>query len=148
MKLQQLLQHRHAHLRHARLANVAFAYDELGRLSDRIVQAGLRGNVTLQPADLAEGRLWPVLASEEISPAVIEEHFLERDVLDLADLLAFVLNRPATESITFRLEELDRRFRPGLRRELEAAGIEWDQDPTAPAPAPQPESSESQPHER
>lgn len=123
MKLHQLLQQRQALLRQARLANAAFTYCELGKFAARIARAKLRGQVTLQLADPAAQRAWPTLVAGEVSQAVIEEHFVDTDVLDLADLLVFASGGEGCASLTFRLEELDRRFRSVLRQELEDAGV-------------------------
>ena len=62
--------------------------------------------------------------AEEGSQAVLDEHFLEEELLDLADLLAFATGTEPGRPLSFRLEEFERRFRSPLRRELEAAGIE------------------------
>jgi hypothetical protein len=62
--------------------------------------------------------------AEEGSQAVLDEHFIDRDINDLADLVVFASGGERRPSFTFRLEELDRSFRPRLRQELESAGIE------------------------
>lgn len=123
MNYQNLLQQREALLRQARLANVAYAYARLRAFEERILRARLHGTVTLQLADPESGRPWPVLNSEEISPAVIEEYFLDQDVFDLADILRYIHDDPTMIECTFRLEEFGRRFLPGLRRELLQAGF-------------------------
>jgi len=89
MKLHHLIRYRHTLLRQTRLANLAFAYAELGKYADRIARGKLRGQVTLQLADPDAQRDWPTLVAEEGSQAVIDEHFLDEDILDLADLLVF-----------------------------------------------------------
>lgn len=124
MKLHQLLQQRQELLRRARLANAAFAYRELGAFAARIARGRLRGQVTLHMADAASGRAWPALVADEGSQAVLDEHFVDQDMLDLADLLVFASGGEHRTSFTFRIEELDGRFRPALRRELESAGVE------------------------
>ncbi len=123
MTLHQLLQQRKALLRQNRLANAAFTYCELGKFAARIARGKLRGQVTLHLADPAAQRAWPTLVADEGSPAVLEEHFVDTDILDLADLLAFA-SGGGQASFTFRLEELDSRFRSALRQELEDAGCE------------------------
>ncbi len=129
MKLDHLLRHRSALLRQTRLANLAFAFAELSRFAERIARGNLRGEVTLEAADHATGRDWPTLVAEDGSQAVIEEHFLDQDILDLADLLAFTSGNPAHDTFTFRLEEFDRRFRDPVREELAAAGVELPGEP-------------------
>lgn len=123
MNFHQLLHQREALLRKARLANAAFAYHELGLYAARIARGRLQGEVTLQPADPAADRPWPTLTANEGSQAVLEEHFLDQDIAALADLLAFLTEGKAATEYTFRLEELDSRFRTPLRGELAAAGI-------------------------
>jgi hypothetical protein len=124
MEMHHLLRQRSALLRRTRLANVAYAYAELGVFAGRIDRGNLRGAVTLHPADPAAGRAWPGLVAEEGSQAVLDEHFLEEELLDLADLLAFATGTEPGRPLAFRLEGFERRFRYPLRRELEGAGVE------------------------
>lgn len=124
MKLNHLLQQRSLLLRQTRLANVAFVFTELGRFAERIARARLRGQVTLHLADPDAQRAWPTWIAEEGSQAVLDEHFVDQDILDLADLLIFTSAHEPQKSFTFRLEEFAARFQPALRRELEAAGVE------------------------
>ena len=124
MKLHHLLQQRSSLLRQTRLANAAFVFDELGKFAARVARGNLRGQVTLYLADPAAQRAWPTLVADEGSQAVLDEHFLDKDMLDLADLLVFAAGNERPPAFTFRLEELDSRFRPALRQELESAGIE------------------------
>lgn len=123
MNFQQLLQHRAALLRQARLANLAFAYQRLGDLAARIARARLRGLVRLDPGDPEAERPWPMLTALECSQAVLEEHFLDEDAIELADILKFLGEDGHAEGVTFRLEEVESRFLAPLRRELESAGI-------------------------
>ncbi len=122
MNFHQLLQQRDALLRQARLANTAYAYRRLGEFAGRIARAQLHGVVRLDPGDPVAERPWPGLTALEGSQAVLEEHFLDEDIIELADLLRFA-GRDVGEGITFRLEELGGRHLPGLRRELEQAGL-------------------------
>jgi hypothetical protein len=124
MKLHHLLQQRSALLRQTRLANAAFVFAELGRFAERIARGKLRGQVTFFLADPDNQRPWPSFVAEEGSQAVLEEHFIDRDILELADLLSFAVADDAQTSFTFRLEEFESRFRSSLREELECAGIE------------------------
>lgn len=55
---------------------------------------------------------------------MLEEHFLEEELLDLADLLAFATGTELQSPREFRFEYFDQGFRTGLRRDLEQAGIE------------------------
>ena len=122
MKISQLLSQRVGLLQQARLANLAYAYAKLEEFDGRIARARLTGEVNLLQADPAAGGFWPMLTAREGNQSVIEEHFTEEDVTDLADILAFFTG--ATElDLTFRIEDLAERFAAPLRRELERAGV-------------------------
>jgi len=125
MKLSILLNQRPALLRQARLANVAFAGAKLADFADRIARARLAGEVRLQPAAPDAGQFWPALTALNGRQSVIEEHFDDEDLMDLADVLAFVTGEAGSE-FTFRLEELAEKFLGPLRHELEQAGVEFD----------------------
>ena len=122
MNFHLLLQQRAALLRQARLANIAFAYQRLDTYAARIARARLHGLVRLDRGDPAAERPWPALTALEGSQAVLEEHFVDEDGVELADILEF-LGENVNAGVTFRLEELENRFLPRLRRELESAGI-------------------------
>lgn len=124
MKIDQLLQQRSALLRQTRLANVAFVFAELSRFADRIERGNLRGPVTLHLPDALAERVWPSLVAEDGRQAVIDEHFIDQDIMDLADLLLFAAAIEPAGSLTFRLEEFRQRFLPSLRDELAAAGVQ------------------------
>jgi hypothetical protein len=132
MKIDQLLQQRSSLLRQTRLANVAYVFAELRKFADRITRGNLRGKVTFHLADPEAQRAWPILVAEEGSQSVIDEHFLDYDILDLADLLVFTAGQEPPRTFTFRLEEFGRRFLPALRRELAEAGIETIEDSESP----------------
>lgn len=123
MNFLQLLQQRDALLRQARLANVAFAYERLGEFGARIAQAGLRGEVQLRTADPENDRLWPTLTAQEGNQSVIDEHFLDEDIVDLADTLTFLSGDMDVTAFGFRLEDLANDFRPALLEELKEAGV-------------------------
>ena len=127
MKLSQLLQPREALLRQSRLSNLAFAYWHLGNLVTRIVNAKLRGQVRLQPADPAAERYWPVLTALEGSQSVIEEHFTDENVLELADLIYFLTGDDGAD-MTFRLEDMAANFLTPLQHQLQQGGVEFEQD--------------------
>ncbi|MDI1249113.1 MAG: hypothetical protein PSV13_09645 [Lacunisphaera sp.] len=59
---------------------------------------------------------------------MIAEHFLEEEIIELANILAFLGGHDQPAGCTFRLEEMARRFLPGLRRELEQAGVALEPD--------------------
>jgi hypothetical protein len=112
-------------LRQARLANLAFAYATLQRFQDRITRARLNGHVCLKFAAPHAERYWPQLIALENSQSVIEEHFTEEDLIDLADVLAFVTGNDAHE-ITFALEDLGELFLLPLSVDLQREGVAID----------------------
>jgi hypothetical protein len=117
-KLSTLLSRRPALLRQARLANLAFAYATLLDFQSRFRRAQLGGRVSLKPAAPHADRYWPTLTALESSQSVIEEHFTEDDLMELADVLAFVTGNEALD-ITFALEDLSDLFILPLREALE-----------------------------
>lgn len=121
-KLSTLLRQRDALLRQARLANLALAYQTLSDVAARIARGGLSGSVALAPVAPDDERYWPTLTALEGSQSVIEEHFADEDVFELADTLAFLTGNPAAE-VTFRLEELEEQFLAPLRAELMREGV-------------------------
>lgn len=127
-KLSTLLSQRPDLLRQARLANLAFAYETLAACAERIARAHLTGRVTLSAADPDAGRYCATLVALEGSQSVIEEHFTDEALMDLADVVALVRGHP-TEEVTFRIEELAEIFLAPLRIELEREGVAI--DPTA-----------------
>ena len=130
MKLSQLLVQREVLLRQARLSNLAYAYSQLGQLVARLSQAQLRGLVRLQQGELALDRACPALTAVSGNQSVIEEHFTDENILDLASFISFITGETAIE-ITFQLEDMEEQFIVPLKRELERAGvvIEPDQRP-------------------
>jgi len=123
MKFHELLHHREELLRQARLANVAYAYQWLADFTERVSRSGLRGEVTLRGPDPEAQRMRPELVAGDFSQAVVEEHFLEDEVAELAVVLAFLHDAVWIVELKFRLEELATRFLPKLRRELKEAGV-------------------------
>jgi hypothetical protein len=130
-KLSTLLSRRHALLSEARLANIAFAFATLQKFSSRIARAQLSGRVTLAHAAPDAERYWASLIALTTSQSVIEEHFTDEDVIEMADVLAFATANDALE-LTFELANFEERFLRPLRTELEKEGIIIDQ-PTADA---------------
>jgi hypothetical protein len=127
MKLSKLLSQREALLEHARLANLAFAYAKLADISTRVDRAQLRGAVTLRHPQPDTERYTATLTMLEGNQSVIEEHFTDEDVLDLADVIAFLYHQRELE-LTFRIEELADKFMSPLRLELEQIGVELSPD--------------------
>jgi hypothetical protein len=125
-KLSTLLAQRQAVLHQARLANLAFAYRTLGTFERRIARAQLSGRVMLKPAAPQAERYWANLVALEGNQSVLEEHFTEEDLMDLADVLGFVTGHESAD-ITFRLEEVAEIFVTPLRVELEREGVKIDE---------------------
>jgi hypothetical protein len=123
MNFHELIHQRDGLLRQARLANVAFACQRLGVYAARIARARLHGLVRLNPGDPAGEQPWPGLTALEGSQAVLEEHFLDEEGVERADILGFLGEEVGAGGCTFRLEELEGRFLVPLQRELGAAGI-------------------------
>jgi hypothetical protein len=123
--LTSLLNHRAAILAQARLANLAYAYDTLRRFEHRITRGRLRGSVTVRHAAPEEERYWASLTANEGAQSVLDEHFSDEDVMELADVLSFLTCTNALE-LTFPLEELSDRFLAPLRAELAREGVGFD----------------------
>lgn len=123
--LTSLLRHRAALLGQARLANLAYAYETLRRFEQRITRGRLRGSVTLRHAAPEEERYWAALTANAGAQSVLDEHFSDEDVMELADVLSFLTCTHALE-LSFPLEELAERFLTPLREELERKGVAID----------------------
>jgi hypothetical protein len=134
MKLSLLLTLRPALLRQAHLAGLAFAYWKLLEFATRIARAQLRGDVHLQQAEAEAGRYWASLTALAGSQSVVEEHFTDEDIMDLADLIASITGETQLD-LTFRIEQLAERFVTPLRLQLEQAGVVIDHG-NAPVEAP------------
>jgi hypothetical protein len=125
-KLSTLLSQRPAVLRQARLANIAFAYASALEFRHRIERAGLRGRVTLKHAAPHADRYWASLTALDLNQSVIEEHFSDENLMELADVVAFVTGNDAVE-MTFAFEDVTELFLTPLREELEREGVTIDQ---------------------
>jgi hypothetical protein len=121
-KLSTLLFRRPTLLRQARLANLAFAYATLQKFSMRIARARLSGRVTLKHAAPQAERYWASLTALDINQSVIEEHFSDEDLMEMADVVAFVTGNDALD-VTFALEDVGDIFLLPLRVELEREGV-------------------------
>jgi len=127
MKLSQLLAVRQSILRQAHLAGLAHAYFTLHRLSRRIAGARLRGPVRLQAVNPALERYCPALIALAGAQSVLEEHFSDQDLIELADALALVAGAEI-EELEFALEDVPEKFLAPLRTTLKELGIEIDLD--------------------
>lgn len=130
MKLSSLLAQRRALLEQARLANLAFAHEKLGEFSRRIANARLRGAVRLQQAAPGEERYWATLTALHGNQSVIDEHFSDDDIMDLADVIAYAMGETDID-FSFPVEELSDRFLAPVREKLERAGVVFDRNPSA-----------------
>lgn len=125
MKLSKLLTNRQTILRRAYLANLANAYATISAFAARVSRAGLSGWVNLQHADISEERYWPTLRALEGNQSVIDEHFTDEDILELADAVAFA-NDDGDLDLDFQIEELGEKFANPLHFELKKAGVTID----------------------
>ena len=128
MKLSHLLRQRPALLRQARLTNLAFAYAKLDGFATRIARAHLHGEVNLRQATPEAERSWASLTALQGNQSVIEEHFTDEDIMDLADLVAFASGESNLDA-TFAIEQFAEKFLAPLRQELEHHGVSIDCDP-------------------
>ena len=133
-KLSTLLSHRAALLSDAHLANQAYAYVTLLGFQHRLCRAQITGPVTLRFSSPQAERYWPQLLALESSQSVIEEHFTDKDILELADVIEF-LSGDGTHDLTFDVVELGDDFLLPLRTELERQGVVIDH-PSSPIEEP------------
>jgi hypothetical protein len=126
MKLSFLLAQRQALLRQARLAHLAHAYSRLDDFAHRVARARLRGEVQLQATAPESGNYCSTLTTLQGSQSVIEEHFTDSDIMNLADAVTDVTGELELD-LSFPIEELAARFLTPLRRQLLEAGIEVDE---------------------
>lgn len=127
MKLSKLLATRQALLRQTQLANLAHAYMTLRRVAARIANANLRGAVKLRPANPAEEQFWASMTALEGNQSVLEEHFADHELIELADAMVFATDNNF-EELVFRLEDLTERYVIPLRHALESAGVTLDDE--------------------
>jgi len=123
MKFHELLFQRNELLRQARLANMAYAYQWLGDFAERIARAGLAGSVTLYGPDAEQGRQEAAMVANNFSQAVLQEHFLEEEIVELHAVLAFLHGAGGIVELKFQLGEIAARYLPSLRQALEAAEV-------------------------
>lgn len=122
MDLHHLLQQRDAILRQARLANLAYAHQRLGEFSARLARAGISGPLRLEAAAPEEGRPDATLEAA-CSPAVVAEHFLEGELTEFAELLAFMRGAGDGEAQELAAAELESALLPALARLLAREGV-------------------------
>jgi hypothetical protein len=122
MNFLQLIKQRADLVRQARLANVAYAYRELSRFAQRVERGNLRGEVELRESAPESECYWATLTAVGLQQSVIDEHFDDQDIVDLADLVAFATDAEDVLE-TFRIEDLRQLFAEPLKKELQAAGV-------------------------
>jgi len=125
MKLSALITQRQSLLEQARLANLAFAYERLSEFASRIARARLSGAVQLQALEPETGHYLASLTALQGSQSVIEEHFTDEDLMDLADVLSYATDEEEMD-FTFSLEDLAEVFLTPLKTQLVQAGVELD----------------------
>jgi hypothetical protein len=125
MKLSSLLTHRLFHVRQARLANLAFAHQTLADFAQRLARARITGRVRLQHATPEDDQYCATLTALDAHQSVIEEHFTDGDIMDLADVMAF-LNGRAANDLTLRIEDIGEKLLSPIRTELEREGVSFD----------------------
>ena len=64
-----------------------------------------------------------MLVAREGNQSVIEEHFTDEDIAELADILTFLHEGEGLTELNFMIERLADRYLPNLRRELTQAGV-------------------------
>lgn len=133
MKLSQLLARRQSILRQAQLATLAHAYQVMHEIASRATRARLAGRVLLQPADPRAERYTASLTALTGHQSLIEEHFTDEDLHQLADAAVLVVEAEYSE-LEFSLEEMAEQFVAPLRATLEQAGVVMDDAPATPPP--------------
>jgi hypothetical protein len=129
MNFSKLLSSRKALLRQAYLANLAFSFSTIRRLAERVGHARLGTRVLLRPTSLTDEIRPASLAALDGNQSVIEEHFSDEDILQLADAIEFALEGPFAE-IEIKLDELALKYAAPLRAALDRAGIVVDESET------------------
>lgn len=126
MKLSALLASRSTILRQAALAHTAAAWLTLQYTSMRIAAAGLHGTVRLLQSDPDEEESpSAVLTSDEIRSSILEEHFTDDDLLELAEAVAYATDSDYAD-VEFRIETLGELYAAPLLENLKKAGVTVD----------------------
>ena len=130
MKLSFLLAQRQVLQKQSHLANLAFIYARLAEFAGQIRRARLVGEVRLRQAMPDRERYWASLDALHGCQSVLDEHFRDEDVMDLADCIAYVTGG-ADLDLVFRIEDLAHHFLRPLRSQLQHAGVAIDDGETA-----------------
>jgi hypothetical protein len=126
MNFSKLLSSRQSILRQAHLANLAFSYFTICRLADRAAKAGLTHRVKLRATNVGEEIVPASLIALSGNQSVIEEHFSDEDVLQLADSIEFAMEGPFAE-VEFNFDDLVTAYAISLRVALERNGVALDE---------------------
>ncbi len=143
MNFAELLHQRDGLLQQARLANLAFAHERLAEYALRLRRAGLSGAITVQAADPAAEIAWPTLVAPDIARAVLDEHFLDEDAVELDELLEFLRAEGVAVQDTVCRADIEGRLLPWVRRELARHGVRL---PSRPASRPGVSPGAASPH--
>ena len=128
MKLSALLASRPTILRQAALAHIAAAWLTLHHASTRIAAAGLHGTVRLTQSDPDEDEApSAALTSSEIRSSVLEEHFTEDDLVELADAIGYATDSDRID-VELLIETLGETYETPLLRTLKKSGVTLDFD--------------------
>ena len=125
MNLSKLIASRESIVAQARLANMAFAYATLKRLSAVVARGQISGLIRLQEPNEKEERFWPALTALSGSQAVLDEHFSDDDVAVMADAVA-VATPGNSLDVTFQIENLERDYVIPLEVALHRLGVKLD----------------------
>lgn len=125
MNLSNLIASRETVLAQARLANMAFAYATLKRISAVVNRTGLTHLVRLQQPNEHEERYCASLQALTGSQAVLDEHFSDDDVLALADAIAVCTPGVGLDA-TVMLQALEAQYVVPLELALQRAGVNLD----------------------
>lgn len=125
MNILFLLSQRRLLQEQAILSNLAYALTRLNEFWTRIERARLRGQVHLLQAEPNEERYENVLLALEGNQSVLDEHFLDRDINDFVDAVAYATGDTVVDQV-FDLSEVEQRFLRPLRERLEKRGVDID----------------------
>ena len=126
MKLSALLASRSTILRQAALAHTAAAWLTLQYASLRIAAAGLHGTVRLRQTDPEEDEnVSATLTSDDIRTSVLEEHFTEEELQEIAEAFAYATDADYADA-EFPIEKLGETYADPLLRSLKKSGVTLD----------------------
>ena len=113
------------HVRQARLANLAFAHQTLADFAQRLARARITGRLRLQNVAPGDEHYCATLTALDAHQSVIEEHFTDGDIMDLADVMGFLTGQAAVE-VSLRVEDIGEKLLFPIRTELEREGVNFD----------------------